>query len=131
MKYLSKRCVRISLLSSLALSLLAVILFVVIIPSCVFALIVAAISPEGGKPFSDFLIGGVIAFGEGADAATVAVTNRDERCAMVNFDPDSGRAAPEVLKAIVRTRDNKAGVYATVVRRGTLAVGQSVLFRPY
>ena len=38
------------------------ILFVVIIPSCVFALIVAAISPEGGKPFSDFLIGGVIAF---------------------------------------------------------------------
>ena len=38
------------------------ILFVVIVPSCVFALLVAAISPEGGKPFSDFLIGGAIAF---------------------------------------------------------------------
>ncbi len=37
--------------------------------------------------------------------------NRDERCSMVNFDPDSARPAAEVLKAIVRVRDNKAGVY--------------------
>lgn len=38
------------------------ILFVVIVPSCLFALAVAAVSPEGGKPFSDFLIGGALAF---------------------------------------------------------------------
>ena len=49
---------------------------------------------------------------------------------MVNFDPDSARPAAEVLKAIVRVRDNKAGVYATVTRRGRLAVGQPVFFEP-
>lgn len=47
---------------------------------------------------------------------------------MVNFDPDSARTSPEVPKAIVRVRDNKAGVYATVTRRGHLAVGQPVFF---
>jgi hypothetical protein len=49
---------------------------------------------------------------------------------MVNFDPDSVRSAPEVLKAIVRVRDNHAGVYGTVMRRGRLAVGQPVFFDP-
>ena len=47
---------------------------------------------------------------------------------MVNFDPDSARPAAEVLKAIVRVRDNKVGVYGTVTRRGRLAVGQPVFF---
>jgi MOSC domain-containing protein YiiM len=45
---------------------------------------------------------------------------------MVNFDPDSALAAPEVLKAIVRVRDNKVGVYAAVTRRGRIAVGQPI-----
>jgi hypothetical protein len=47
---------------------------------------------------------------------------------MVNFDPDSARPNPEVLKAIVRARDNKAGVYGAAVRRGRVAVGQPVFF---
>ena len=64
------------------------------------------------------------------NAATIAITNRDERCSMVNFDPDSARTAPEVLKAIVRARDNKAGLYGTVTRRGRLAVGQPIFFEP-
>lgn len=84
-----------------------------------------------GKPFEeDAWVGGMITFGDGPDAPRVAVTNRDERCAMVNYDPDTGRAAPEVMKAIVRTRENRLGVYATVVRRGRLAVGQAVRFTP-
>jgi uncharacterized protein YcbX len=82
-------------------------------------------------PFEeDEWVGGVLSFGEGAEAAAVGITNRDERCSMVNFDPDSARPAAEVLKAIVRVRDNKAGVYGTVIRRGRLAVGQDVLFEP-
>jgi uncharacterized protein YcbX len=71
-------------------------------------------------------VGGVLSFGEGNEAPAIAVTMRDERCAMVNFDPDSARQTAEVLKAIVRVRDNKAGVYGTVTRRGRLAVGQPV-----
>jgi uncharacterized protein YcbX len=81
-------------------------------------------------PFQeDDWVGGVLSFGEGDDTPTVAVTMRDVRCSMVNFDPDSARAAPEVLKAIVREHENTAGVYATVIRPGRLAVGQCVFLR--
>jgi hypothetical protein len=49
---------------------------------------------------------------------------------MVNLDPDSARPSAEVLKSIVRVRNNKAGVYGTVTRRGRLALGQPVFFVP-
>jgi hypothetical protein len=82
-------------------------------------------------PFEeDEWVGGVLSFGETDEAAAVGITNRDERCSMVNFDPDSPRATADVLKAIVRVRDNKVGVYGTITRRGRLAVGQPVLFEP-
>jgi MOSC domain-containing protein len=75
-------------------------------------------------------VGGVLSFGEGPAAAAIGVTNRDERCSMVNIDPDSARLSAEVLKVIVRVKDNKVGVYGTVTRRGRLAVGQPILFEP-
>jgi uncharacterized protein len=82
-------------------------------------------------PFEeDEWVGGVLSFGDTNEAPAIAIVNRDERCSMVNFDPDSARSAPGVLKAIVRVRDNKAGVYGTVTRRGRLAVGQPILFEP-
>lgn len=80
-------------------------------------------------PFEeDEWVGGVLRFGETSEAAAIGITNRDERCSMVNFDPASARIAAEVLKAIVRVRDNKAGVYGTITRRGRLAVGQPIFF---
>jgi hypothetical protein len=48
---------------------------------------------------------------------------------MVNLDPDSASPAPEVLKAVVRANQNKAGVYGTVTRLGLVAVGQVVFLR--
>jgi uncharacterized protein len=82
-------------------------------------------------PFEeDEWMGGVLWFGETKERAAIGVTNRDERCSMVNFDPDSARPNPEVLKAIVRMRDNKVGVYGAVIRRGRVAVGQPVFFEP-
>ena len=76
----------------------------------------------------DEWMGGVLSFGEGSDAAAISITHHDERCSVVNLDPDSARPAPEVLKAIVRVRDNRVGLYATVTRRGTLTVGQPVVW---
>jgi uncharacterized protein YcbX len=76
-------------------------------------------------PFEeDEWLGRVLTFG---DEAAVAVTQRDDRCAMVNFDPDGGPAAPEVMKAVVRAHENYAGIYGTVTRIGQLAVGQTVI----
>ncbi len=89
------------------------------------------VSSLRSDPFEeDSWVGGLLSFGEGDEAATIGITNRDERCTMINFDPDSARPAPEVLKAVVRERDNKAGVYGTVIRRGRLAVGQPVFLQP-
>jgi hypothetical protein len=81
-------------------------------------------------PFQeDEWVGGVLSFGEGDDAPAITVTMRDERCSMVNLDPDSAIPAPEVLKAIVRTNQNHAGIYAAVTRIGRLAVGQTIFLR--
>jgi uncharacterized protein len=81
-------------------------------------------------PFQeDEWVGGVLLFGEGADTPAVAVTMRDLRCSMVNLDPDSASPAPEVMKAIVRSNQNNAGIYGAVFHIGRLAVGQTVLLR--
>jgi len=71
-------------------------------------------------------LGGVLSFGEGDDAPAIAVTMPDERCSMVNLDPDSARPTPEVMKAIVCANQNNAGIYGTVTRVGRLAVGQTI-----
>jgi uncharacterized protein YcbX len=76
----------------------------------------------------DGWLGGELTFGNYGEGPRVSVTMRDERCAMVNLDPDSARAAPEVLKSVVRINENYAGVYCTVVRTGRIAAGQTVHF---
>jgi hypothetical protein len=78
-------------------------------------------------PFQeDEWLGGVLSFGEGGDAPAIAVTMRDERCSMVNLDPDSASPATEVMKAIVRVNQNNAGIYGAVTRTGRVAVGQTI-----
>jgi uncharacterized protein YcbX len=79
-------------------------------------------------PFEeDEWLGGVLTFGEAEDGPAVTVTMRDLRCVMVNIDPDGGRPAPEVMKAVVRANQNNAGIYGTVTRIGRLAIGQTVV----
>lgn len=79
-------------------------------------------------PFQeDEWLGGVLSFGVGDEGPAITVTMRDVRCSMVNFDPDSAKPAPEMLKAIVRAHQNTAGIYGTVTRTGELAVGQPIL----
>jgi len=78
-------------------------------------------------PFGeDEWVGGVLSFGEGNDAPAVTATMRDLRCSMVNLDPGTAGSSPEVMKAVVQANENFAGVYATVIRIGRIAVGQSL-----
>jgi uncharacterized protein len=78
-------------------------------------------------PFQeDEWIGGVLSFGEGDDAPAIAVTKRDERCAMLNLDPDTAIPAPQMMKAVVRANQNHAGIYGTVTRIGRLTLGQTI-----
>ncbi|MFN7997404.1 MAG: MOSC domain-containing protein [Bryobacteraceae bacterium] len=83
---------------------------------------------ERSVPFQeDEWLGGVLSFGQGDEAPAVAVTQHDVRCSMVNLDPESAVAAPEVLKAVVRANQNNAGIYGAVTRIGRLAVGQTII----
>jgi uncharacterized protein YcbX len=79
------------------------------------------------QPFGeDNWIGGTLVFGEGEFGAAVSVTIRDERCMMINLNPDTAKQDPAVMKTVVRMNQNNAGVYGTVVREGAISVGQRV-----
>jgi uncharacterized protein len=85
------------------------------------------IETDGAEPFEeDRWVGRTLMFGEGKSGAAVRVTMKDERCVMVNFDPDTAERDSEVMKTVVRMNENYAGVYGTVVRAGELRVGQVV-----
>lgn len=87
------------------------------------------IASSVSRPFEeDEWVGGELVFGEADDAVAVCVTNWDERCSMVNFDPDTACPDVNVMKTIARVRNNQAGVYGAVKRRGRIHVGQSVFF---
>jgi hypothetical protein len=78
-------------------------------------------------PFEEIdWVGKVLLFGDDQEGPAVSVTMQDERCAMVNLDPDSARSTPEIMKAIVRRNENNAGIYGAVIRKGLLRVGQTV-----
>ena len=79
------------------------------------------------EPFQeDRWVGQTLMFGEANGGAAVAVTMRDERCVMVNFDPDTAERDSTVMKTVVRMNGNYAGVYGAVVRAGELRIGQVV-----
>ena len=74
----------------------------------------------------DEWVGRMMVFGDGDPRPAVSVTMCDERCMMVNFDPDTAAKDTRVMKTVVRLNHNNAGVYATVVRCGTIHVGDRV-----
>lgn len=82
---------------------------------------------EDLTPFlEDGWVGGTLVFGDHDQAPAVSITARDIRCMMINLDPDTAQQDARVLKAVVRLNANNAGVYGTVIRTGTIHVGQTV-----
>jgi uncharacterized protein len=88
------------------------------------------IETDDAEPLSPFeedsWVGRTLMFGDVNSGAAVGVTMRDERCRMVNLDPDTAERDVQVMKTVVRLNENYAGVYGTVVRAGELRVGQVV-----
>lgn len=56
----------------------------------------------------------------------IAVLERDIRCKMIGFDPDTAEANPEILKYVARNHDGKAGIYAAVLVEGTVRAGDEI-----
>jgi uncharacterized protein YcbX len=59
-------------------------------------------------------------------AMSMRVDRRDERCVIVNVDPETSERDPRVLKAIAKNRDACTGVYGTTVEPGVVVVGDAV-----
>lgn len=77
----------------------------------------------------DEWVGRTLVLGDGDAAPAVSVTQCDERCAMVNIDPETAARDARVMKTVVRLNRNYAGVYATVVRSGMIRAGDPVTLR--
>lgn len=59
-------------------------------------------------------------------SARIRVDRRDERCVVVNVDPESGRRDLAVLSAIARERQACLGAYASTVSPGLIKLGDTV-----
>ena len=58
--------------------------------------------------------------------AVVAVLERDIRCKMIGFDPDTLQENHDILRYVARNHDNKAGVYAAVLVEGAVRAGDEI-----
>lgn len=77
-----------------------------------------------GAPFlEDDWVGCVLHIGEMA----MRVDLRDQRCVMVNIDPDTTDRDTRVLRAIAQERDACLGAYGSVVKPGRVEVGDPVV----
>jgi uncharacterized protein YcbX len=55
------------------------------------------------------------------------VDQHDERCVVVNVDPETTERDPSILRKIAQERDSRFGVYGSVVAPGRIAVGDPVV----
>jgi uncharacterized protein YcbX len=82
---------------------------------------------EVSDPFlEDDWVGHALTFGDNDAGPAVSVTMCDLRCVMINLDPETAEQDTRIMKTAVRLNKNNAGVYATVLRTGTIRVGDSV-----
>ena len=79
---------------------------------------------EAGAAFDELKwVGRILRLG---DKARIAVTEVDERCAMITLDPTTSETAPQVLKCVVQQHNKCAGVYATVLTPGEVRAGDGI-----
>lgn len=84
-----------------------------------------------GKPFEeDSWIGQVAQLGDRKDSPQVSLESQNIRCAMINLDPDTARESPQVLREVAKSRQNRAGIYGTVVRTGQVRAGDTIYLLP-
>lgn len=64
--------------------------------------------------------------GEGDSDVEIQFDRRTQRCSMVNVDPASAAIDQSVLKTIAQKHNSRLGLYGSVVKVGTLRVGDQI-----
>jgi uncharacterized protein YcbX len=78
---------------------------------------------EGGQFAELKWVGRVLRIG---GAARVAITEVNQRCMIINLDPDTVSASPSVLRNVTQQHEQCAGVYGTVLTAGEVCTGDPV-----
>jgi uncharacterized protein YcbX len=82
------------------------------------------IEPADGVPFvENEWVGRVLKLGEGAQ---IGITDEDERCMMINLNPDTAKQDPAVLRTVTQKHGQHMGIYANVVAPGLVRVGDKI-----
>ena len=77
-----------------------------------------------GEPFfEDSLVGRQLRIG---GSVTIQVVKKDGRCVMINLDPETAVASPEVLEKVALQHDGCLGVYGAVLREGVVRTNDPV-----
>ena len=74
----------------------------------------------------DHWIGKTICFGSTENGPQVAMSLRDVRCVMVNYDRQTLKQTPELLREIAQNRQSCAGVYGSIFKPGLIRAGDPV-----
>jgi hypothetical protein len=61
-----------------------------------------------------------------AGNAELEVVKRCERCVVITRDPETAQSSPELLRVLAQTSETCMGVYCSVTRPGTVAVGDAI-----
>ena len=59
-------------------------------------------------------------------SARIRVDKRDQRCVLINVNPESTQRDPSILRAIARERQTCLGVYGSTVSPGRIKLGDAV-----
>ena len=82
---------------------------------------------RGDEPFGeDECTGTTLRFGDREDAPEIAVLERIPRCRMVALDPATAAEDRTILRHLAQHHEGRAGIYARVLRAGTMRVGDPV-----
>jgi uncharacterized protein YcbX len=85
------------------------------------------VEAKPGEAFAeDHWLGKLLAFGPDAAAPAMSALFPDERCSMVNLDPETAAPDLRVLRAVAQTHGAYAGIYGTTFRTGTIRVGDEI-----
>jgi uncharacterized protein YcbX len=77
----------------------------------------------GEEPYAeDAWVGQVIRIGE----AQIRIDQRDQRCVMIDVEPETSRRRPGVLRTVAARRSSCLGVYGTTVTPGRIGVGDPI-----
>ena len=84
-----------------------------------------------GKPFEeDNWLGGLVQLGDREDSPQVELESQNIRCVMINLDPDTAQESPRVLREVAKSRQNRAGIYGSVLRTGHVRAGDTIYLLP-